>query len=209
MNPLDPATQVTVMAGTNYEQDNEHTRTVVDNELFEKTFTQAFADGQFYRVQVNFVDQPLMSKNELVQLIAKQEDISAISIQDSKTKEWKEIYAYPDLVEKLGISRRKSLRVPILAQFNGRSSKGGNITCKVITVSEGGMGFTENFELKIGDEVEGQVSSPHFFQPITVKAEVIYAGLDGYIGLKFLNLSDETKSAVYQYIKKFGKNQKN
>jgi hypothetical protein len=44
-------------------------------------------EGAFYRVQVNFVDQPLMSLNELLNLVAKQEDISVIAIQDTKTSE--------------------------------------------------------------------------------------------------------------------------
>lgn len=194
-------TQITVLAQSSPEERNSTT----DDDLFEKTFTQAFTDNVFYRVQVNFVDQPLMSKNELLQLIAKTDDLSTISIQDAKTKEWKEIYAFPDLVEKFGISRRKSQRVPILAQFNGKSSKSKNVSYRVITISEGGMGFTENYELKIGDEVEGQISSPHFFQPINVKADVIYAGLDGYIGLKFSTVTAETKAAIIEYIKKFGK----
>lgn len=205
--PPSVSTQVTVMAPNTSVSLDENTKTSVeaDEEMFEKTFTQAFADGVFYRVQVNFVDQPLMSKNELLQLIAKQDDVSEISIQDQKTKEWKEIYAFPDLVEKLGISRRKTQRVPILAQFNGKTTKSKNVSYRVITISEGGMGFTENFDLKIGDEVEGQISSPHFFQPINVKADVIYAGLDGYIGLKFSTVTDETKAAVIEYVKKFGK----
>jgi hypothetical protein len=190
------------------QEPDEHTKTSIDNDLFEKTFNQAFTDNVFYRIQVNFVDQPLMSKNELLQLIAKTDDLSTISIQDAKSKEWKEIYAFPDLVEKFGISRRKSQRVPILAQFTGKSNKSKNVSYRVITISEGGMGFTENYELKIGDEVDGQISSPHFFQPINVKADVIYAGLDGYIGLKFSSVTDETRAAIIEYIKKFGKSQK-
>jgi hypothetical protein len=184
---------------------DEHTHAAVDSDMFEKTFTQAFTEGAFYRVQIKFVDQPLMNKTELLNLISKQEDVSDISIQDPKTKEWKEVYAFPDIVEKLGISRRKQQRVPILAQFNGRSNNSKNVSYRVITVSEGGMGFTENYDLKIGDEVEGQITSPHFFQPISVKADVIYAGADGYIGLKFSQITDETKAAVIEYIKKFGK----
>lgn len=182
------------------------TKTVTpDNDLFEKTFTQAFAEDVFYRVQLNFVDQPMMTKNELMQLIATQEDVSAISIQDPKSKEWKEIYAFPDLVEKFGISRRTTLRVPILAQFSGNTNKAKNVSYRVITISEGGFGFTENFDLKIGDEVDGQITSPHFFQPLRVKAEVVYSGLDGYIGLKFGQLADESKAAIIDYVKKFGK----
>lgn len=211
--PVNTQTQATVMhtqvqplKAKKTDEDEEFTKTsAVDNELFEKTFTQAFAEGSFYRVQVNFVDQNLMSRAELLDLISKQEDVSVISIQDPKSKEWKEVYAFPDIVEKLGISRRKQQRVPILAQFNGKSSKSKNVSYRVITISEGGMGFTENFDLKIGDEVEGQITSPHFFQPISVKADVIYAGLDGYIGLKFSQITDETKAAVIEYIRKFGK----
>ncbi len=181
----------------------------VDDDLFEKTFTQTFTQGAFYRAQVNFIDQPLMTKSELLTLIAKQQDVSKVSIQDPRTKEWKEVYAFPDIVERLGLSRRKQPRVPILAQFTGKSNTNQEVSYRVITISQGGMGFTENHDLKIGDEVEGQISSPHFFQSISVKAEVIYAGQDGYIGLKFSQIPDEARAAIIDYIKKFGKNAAN
>lgn len=178
-------------------------------DLFEKTFTQTFTQGAFYRAQINFIDQPLMTKSELLTLIAKQQDVSKISIQDPKSKEWKEVYAFPDIVERLGLSRRKQPRVPILAQFSGKSNNKQDVSYRVITISQGGMGFTENHDLKIGDEVEGQISSPHFFQAINVKAEVVYAGHDGYIGLKFSQIPDEARAAIIDYIKKFGKNAAN
>jgi hypothetical protein len=176
-----------------------------DSDLFEKTFSHDFTEGVFYRAQVSFVDQPLMSKAELLTLIAKQQDITKVSIQDPKTKEWKDVYAFPDIVERLGISRRTQARVPILAQFTGKSNKNPEVSYRVISISQGGVGFTENYELKIGDEVEGQISSPHFFQSINVKAEVVYAGQDGYIGLKFTLVPDEAKAAIIEYVKKFGK----
>ncbi len=188
---------------------NTQTHAVQLDELFEKTFSHTFTEGAFYRAQVNFVDQPLMTKAELLTLIAKQQDVSKVSIQDPKTKEWKEVYAFPDIVERLGLSRRKQARVPILAQFTGKSNTKNEVSYRVITISQGGMGFTDNFELNIGDEVDGQVSSPHFFQSINVKAEVIYAGQDGYIGLKFTQIPDEARAAIIEYIKKFGKNSAN
>lgn len=179
--------------------------TQLDQNLFEKTFSGQIAENVFYRVQINFVDQPLMTKAELMTLIAKQQDVTQVSIQDPKSKDWKDVYAFPDIVERLGLSRRKQSRVPILAQFSGRSSKSQQASYRLITISQGGMGFTENFELQIGDEVDGHISSPHFFQAVHVKAEVIYAGHDGYIGLKFKDLTDEARSAIIEYIKKFGK----
>ncbi len=180
-----------------------------ENTLFEKTFTQTYTEGLLYRVQINFVDQPPMTKTELMTLVAKQEDVSKVSIMEPKSKEWKEVYAFPDIVERLGLSRRKQPRVPILAQFTGKTNKKNDVSYRVITISQGGIGFTENYDLKIGDEVEGQIASPHFFQPIHVKADVIYAGQDGYIGLKFSSLTDEARSAIIEYIKKFGKSSAN
>lgn len=166
---------------------------------------EPLSQGAFYRVQVNFVDQPMMTKNELLALIAQQEDISVVAIQDPKSKEWKEVYAYPDIVEKLGISRRKHARVPILAQFVGRTNRHDSFHARIITISEGGLGLTEVYDLKIGDEVEGQVTSPHFFQPINIRADVVYSGLDGYIGLNFSQINEESKVAIIDYMKKFGK----
>lgn len=158
-----------------------------------------------FKVQVGFVEQPSMSKNDLLALIAHHEDLSSISIQDPRSKEWKEIYSYPELIDQLGISRRKHHRVPILAQFNGSTSRHTEFNARIITISEGGAGFTQVHDLKIGDDVEGQITSPHFFNPINIQAEVVYSGLDGYIGLKFNQINEESKSAIVDYIKKFGK----
>lgn len=170
-----------------------------------KSVAQAISEDAFHRVQVNFIDQPLMSKAELLTLISKQADVAAIAIQDPKSKEWKEVYAFPEFVERLGLTRRDHPRVPILAQFSGSSNKNPHLSARVITISEGGLGFTDNFELKIGDWIEGQLTSPHFFQPISLQAEVIYSGLDGYVGFKFSQVTDEAKSAIIEYVKKFGK----
>ncbi len=166
---------------------------------------QILNQGAFYRVQVNFVDQPLMSKNDLLNLISKQEDVSVVAIQDPKSKEWKEVYAFPDIIEKLGLSRRKDPRVPILAQLTGKSNRHESFFARIITISEGGVGLTEVYDLKIGDDVEGQMTSPHFFQGVNFKAEVVYAGLDGYIGLKFNQISEESQASIIDYIKKFGR----
>lgn len=158
-----------------------------------------------FQVQYDFVDQGEMTKEQLTQFTAKQEDVSKISIYDKKTKDWKEIYAFPDIVNKLGISRRKSQRVPILAQFLGTTSSGKRLTGRVITVSAGGMGITDNFELKLGETVQGQLTSPHFYNALVVSAEVTYSGLDGYVGLKFTNPTAETVALITDYIKRFGK----
>jgi len=159
-----------------------------------------------FRVQYDFVDKGEMTKEELTTFTAKQEDVSKISIFDKKEKEWKEIYSMPDIVQRLGLTRRENQRVPILAQFSGSLvGSGSKINSRVITISYNGMGITDNFELKLGETIHGQLTSPHFYSPLTLTAEVTYAGLDGYVGLKFVNLSDEMQALVMDYIKRFGK----
>ncbi|MFZ3229234.1 MAG: PilZ domain-containing protein [Pseudobdellovibrio sp.] len=199
-----PETETASFAPSADEEPTQATN-IIPNSSNEKTLADTFAESAFYRVQLNFVDQPLMSKPELLTYISKLTDVSKLSIQNPKTKEWNEVFAFPDIVERLGLSRRKQSRVPILAQFAGTSSKHSELNAKIVTISEGGMGFTEVFDLKIGDTAEGQVMSPQFFQPINVKAEVIYSGLDGYIGLKFTQINDESRSSIIEYVKKFGK----
>lgn len=159
-----------------------------------------------FRVQYDFVDKGEMTKEELTTFTAKQEDVSKISIFDKKEKEWKEIYSMPDIVQRLGITRRENQRVPILAQFSGSLvGTGSKVNARVITISHGGMGITDNFELKLGETIHGQLTSPHFYSPLTLTAEVTYAGLDGYVGLKFVNLNAEMQALVVDYIKRFGK----
>lgn len=172
---------------------------------FDKTVTRVANEPSHYQVQLNFVDQPPMTHNDLLSFIAKLDDVSGVSIKDPKTQEWKEVYAFTDIIEKLGLSRRKHPRVPILAQFSGKSNKNPQFTARIITISEGGMGFTDLYELKIGDHIEGQITSPHFFQPINIKADVVFAGLDGYIGLNFTQINEESRSTIIEYVKKFGR----
>lgn len=161
-----------------------------------------------FRVQFNFIDKGEMTKDELSRFAAQQEDVSKISIYDKKDKLWKEIYTLTDVCKKLGITRRKNQRVPILAQFSGIETRSQNpINARVITISQGGIGITENYDLKLGEIIQGQLTSPHFFSPLAIHAEVTYTGLDGYVGLKFLRLNDEASALIADYIKRFGKDQ--
>ncbi|MFN3455742.1 MAG: PilZ domain-containing protein, partial [Pseudobdellovibrio sp.] len=158
-----------------------------------------------YKVHHNGDDYGEMTKEELSLFTARLEDISKVYIQDNTTQEWKDIFSYPDLINKLGITRRKSQRVPILAQFSGVNEHEQKIQARVITISEGGLGLTDSFDLKLGETLRGQITSPHFYTPLTLSAEVTYAGLDGYVGLKYTELNDEGMAIVTDYINRFRK----
>ncbi len=156
-----------------------------------------------FRVQLNFIDQPPMTKDELMNFAARVDDPAQVAIFDPQTKEWKEIYAFKDIVEKLGLTRRKHPRVPILAQFTGSTSRHEKFSARLVTISIGGLGITDIFDLNIGDIISGQITSPHFYSPVTIEAEATYCGNDGYVGLKFTQINDDSQSLVTDYVKRF------
>jgi hypothetical protein len=159
-----------------------------------------------YRVQLNFVDQPAMTKDELMIFASRVDDPSQIAIFDPKFKEWKEIYSFKEIVEKLGLTRRKHPRVPILAQFSGTTSRHEKFNARLVTISIGGLGLTDVFDLNVGDAISGQITSPHFYSPVTIEAEATYCGNDGYVGLKFTQINDDSQSLVTDYVKRFSNN---
>lgn len=161
------------------------------------------ADEKF-KVQFNGVDQPPMNKEELIKFTAQQDDPSLIMVFDKKLKEWKEIYTFPDIIEKLGLSRRQNRRVTLLANLKGKINNSKEINARLTTISLGGFGLTDVFDLKIGDTVQGQISSPHFYTSLPIHGEVTYSGSHGNIGLKFTKMTDEGQALVVDYIKKFG-----
>ena len=164
---------------------------------------RVLTDERRYKVQYNFVDQEPMTKDELLTFTLKQDDVSKIAVFDSVAAEWKEIYAIPEISQKLGISRRKNARVPIMAQFTGASTKDIKVSSRVVTISIGGMGLTDTFDLSIGDTIRGQITSPQFFMPLNIEAEVTYTGSDGYVGFKFFQINDDTLALITEYVNKY------
>lgn len=158
-----------------------------------------------FRVQYNGADQPVMSRKELIEFTSLQADPGLIMVWDKKANEWKEIYTFTDIIEKLGISRRENRRVTILGQFKGKAKDGRDLSIRLTTISTGGFGLTDCFDLKVGDMITGQITSPHFYSPLAVAAEVTYAGSHGNVGLRFTTINEEAQALVVDYIKKFGK----
>ncbi len=167
-----------------------------NNKNFAKTF----------KVQYDFVEQKPMTIEELIQFTRTQEDVNKIAVYDSELKVWQEIYAIAEVSDQLGLSRRKNIRIPILAQFSGSNNKGLKFNSRIVTISIGGMGLSDTHDLAIGEAIRGQISSPHFFTPLSIEAEVTFSGNDGYIGLRFTQVNDDTLALITEYINRFNQN---
>lgn len=155
-----------------------------------------------WRVRVHGEEKNPLRYHELVTFLKTFNDLSPVDILPEAGDGWKEVYAIPRLVEELGISRRSHPRVPLVGTLTFEIPQ-GEASCRVISISEGGIGINDAHGLQIGSQFPGTLSSPNLYVTITADFEVVYVGKDGYAGLRFINLPEEFKSSVIEYVNKF------
>ncbi|UOF02014.1 PilZ domain-containing protein [Bdellovibrio reynosensis] len=155
-----------------------------------------------WRIRVEGQELPPRKYSELIAHLKTLSDYSFVDISPDEKTPWKEVYSVPRVVEDLGISRRSHPRVPIVGTLACEGPK-GSFSCRVISISEGGIGINDARNLQIGERFEGTLTSPNLFITIPATCEVVYVGGDGYAGLRFINLPTEYKSSVIEYVNKF------
>lgn len=165
--------------------------------------TPSGAESQgVWKVRVEGQEKSPMKYSDLIAYLKTLKDYSAVDICTDSSQVWKEVYAVPRVVEDLGISRRSHPRVPMVGTLVCEGPK-GEFTCRVISISEGGLGVNDAKHLKIGERFEATLTSPNLFVTITSTCDVVYVGNDGYAGLRFVGLPTEFKSSIIEYVNKF------
>lgn len=143
-----------------------------------------------------------MFYHQMVEYLKNQTDLSQVLIWTEGYNEWKEIFQIHKIMDDLGVSRRRHPRVPIMGQIEVESAS-STFAARALSISEGGLGMTDAPPARIGDQYKIILKSPNLFAPLHATAEVVFAGADGYIGLKFSGLPAESKSAIIEYVNKF------
>lgn len=156
-----------------------------------------------WQIRVEGKEHPPMDYDSLMAALRKIKDFSAVDLRPSSSSHWKEIYSVQKVVDDLGISRRAHPRVPVMGSLTIEKKDDLPQVVKVISISEGGLGVNEARDLKIGQKFSGILESPNLFVTISSTLEVVYVGQDGYAGLKFVGLPEESKSSIIEYVKKF------
>lgn len=155
-----------------------------------------------WKVRVEGKEQGPLKYTDLISYLKTLTDFSTVDICPGSNSLWKEIYAYPQIAADLGISRRSHPRVPIVGKLVCDRPK-GEFNCRVISISEGGLGVNDAGDLKIGERFKATLTTSNLFVTITCTCEVVYVGNDGYAGLRFVNLATEFKSSIIEYVNKF------
>lgn len=156
--------------------------------------------------QFRFNDQEskIFKLDELIFELRQLPGYDNVYVKSDQDPKWQLLFTVAAITERLGITRRAQLRVPIFGFFEGQNiSTGATFTCKLLTLSEGGFGLTDAFGLAIGHSIKGQIISPNLNQPLAIIGDVVYSGIYGDLGIKFSSLSRESQSLVIDYISKF------
>lgn len=149
-------------------------------------------------------ESKILKIDELISELRGLSSYDNIYVKSDTDPRWQILFTSSDVTEKLGITRRTQLRVPIFGFFEGHNlATNENFRCKLLTLSEGGCGFTEAIGLKIGHSIRGQIISPNLNQTIMILGDVVYAGAGGDLGIRFTQLTPETKALVLDYVTKF------
>jgi hypothetical protein len=138
---------------------------------------------------------------KLVQVIEKNPDLQQFKIQKLGSEEWVGVYSCPDLLEAMGLSRRKHSRVPISGSTMVQMPY-DTVVAETVTISSGGLGLAKA-HLPVGNIVKFTLKSPVIAGRVTANAEVVYTKSDGFSGLKFEKLHAEAQTLVSDYVRKF------
>ncbi|MDG0816613.1 PilZ domain-containing protein [Bdellovibrio svalbardensis] len=156
---------------------------------------------QLWKIRIDGIEKSPMKYSDLITLLKSIKDFSTVDLSFADSG-WKEIFSFQKIVDDLEISRRSHPRVPIVGTIVCESEQ-GEFSCRVISISEGGLGINDAQKLKIGERFNGTLNSPNLYVTINSICEVVYVGADGYAGVRFVGLTEEFKSSIIEYVNKF------
>lgn len=175
---------------------------IMEAELAQHLSSQKAQTERLWRVRVKEQEYEPMVMEQLLNFLKSQTDYHEIFVWTEGYSDWKEVYQLHRIMDQLGVPRRKYPRVPIMGEVVCEATS-GSFVARALTVSEGGLGITDCPPMKIGERFKVVIKSPNLFQAIHATAEVVYIGADNYVGIKFIGLQTESKSAIIEYVKKY------
>jgi len=155
-----------------------------------------------WRARIVNQDYGPLPYSDLLDLLKGRSNYDGVWVWTEGYKEWQPIFGFHKLMDDLGIGRRAYPRVPVSGQVELKSSK-GTLTGRAMSLSEGGLGVAEVSGLAVGDSVHIALKNNSFLQPLTASAEVVYIENDSFAGIKFSQVSSETKSMIIEYVKHY------
>ena len=146
-----------------------------------------------------------MTFEEVVSNLKNRDDLQYISISPQNQTLWKPVYSSYVFMEALGLSRRNYIRAPLMGLAKvSRGVSRFSYVVKTSTIGPGGLGVCglgSNFTA--GLPVEIKVESQDLGIKLLANGTIKYHTSDGFVGIAFDNLEEESKLVIESYVKRF------
>lgn len=162
---------------------------------------QGSFDQPKWHIAMHGKSQGPLTRKDLIDQLKDQTQLQGIMIWCKGMKSWLPIFDFHDIMDDLGIDKRRSPRSQItgtVTAHNGLITGIGQIK----SISEGGLGVMGLPAGIPGQELHLEITSPHLSEPIRAKAEIRYITETGYFGMQFTQISMEAKSTIIDYIRR-------
>ncbi len=143
--------------------------------------------------------------DQVILELKKQENFSRIAVSPQAQEKWTPIYSSYAFMEALNLSRRNFLRAPLmgLAKITKDGSRFSYVV-RTATLGQGGMGvYGLGAHFEVGTQVVLRIESEDLKVPIHVNATVVYNTDQGFVGLRFGDLTAENLTIVVDYLRRF------
>lgn len=149
-----------------------------------------------------------LSFESLIQILKEKLDHKSIMIcqelNQSSERQWKPIYHFESVIEKLGISRRKFPRVPIEGIMTIVEGLLKGRKAELFSLSQGGLGARGLTEVSLGEKIKGIITSKNLPLPIHFQGEIVFSNTKkNELGIQYTNLSTEALTQIIAYVKQF------
>jgi hypothetical protein len=146
-----------------------------------------------------------LTQTELLQTLKPVSDLGRIRLWAVGMEKWMSLFELHNVMELLGISRREFDRAPLMgtvAITRGNEDPKGFVV-KTGSISVAGMGVSGAHDLRRGDDIALLIKSKDLPSGMHLRGEVVYVTDAGYAGVRFVKIHPETRSIIYDYVKRF------
>jgi hypothetical protein len=155
-----------------------------------------------WRARIINQDHEPMSYTDLLELLKGRSHYDDVWVWTEGYSEWQPIFGFHKLMDDLGLGRRAHPRIPVRGEVEVKCAK-GQFQGRAMSLSEGGMGIADIQELQVGDLIHVTLKNSSFVQPIRASGEVVYIEHQTFTGVKFTQVSSESRSLIIEYVKHY------
>jgi hypothetical protein len=146
-----------------------------------------------------------LTQNELLDNLRSIPHLNRVRLWAVGMKKWSSLFALPDVMELLGMSRRENERAPLMGSVAVTRSNDDprGYVLRAASISVAGMGVTGAHDLRVGDMLSLLIKSTEFPDSLHLRGQIAYVTEQGYAGVRFELVPPEMQGMIFDYVKRF------